>query len=79
MSNATYAAETATTRSPSLVHLAGHGRMVWQRYQAWIRRRATVRVLERLSDRTLRDIGLTRGQIPSVARDPGAHNRERGI
>jgi uncharacterized protein YjiS (DUF1127 family) len=34
--------------------------------QRWNTRRANIRALMNLSDRQLRDIGLTRGQIPEV-------------
>lgn len=37
--------------------------------QAYFRVKATVRTLENLSDTVLNDIGIERGQIPSIARD----------
>lgn len=37
--------------------------------------RRTTRILSDLDDRTLRDIGLTREDIPAVARDPAARWR----
>ncbi len=37
--------------------------------QAYFRVKATVRTLENLSDTVLADIGIQRGQIPSIARD----------
>ena len=40
-------------------------------YAAVVQERRTIRDLERLSDRSLRDIGLMRDQIECVARRPG--------
>ena len=37
-------------------------------YRNWRRYRATVNELSRLSNRELNDIGLSRSEIPSVAR-----------
>lgn len=37
-----------------------------RRYQQWRRKRAAIEELRRLSDRTLRDIGLSRAEIPAV-------------
>ncbi len=37
--------------------------------QTYFRIKATVRTLENLSDSVLKDIGIERGQIPSIARD----------
>lgn len=39
------------------------------RFNAWRAHRKTVAALNALSDRELDDIGLTRGQIPAIARD----------
>ena len=38
----------------------------WSAYRAWRRRRATVKALGALDDRTLKDIGIARGEIASV-------------
>ena len=35
----------------------------WVAYWEWQRRRTTVRILSALDERTLRDIGLTRGDL----------------
>jgi uncharacterized protein YjiS (DUF1127 family) len=40
---------------------------VWRRYLTWQARRATRILLNALDDRMLRDIGLQRGEIASVA------------
>lgn len=37
--------------------------------QTYLRVKATVRTLENLSDSVLKDIGIERAQIPSIARD----------
>ncbi|MFQ5938048.1 MAG: DUF1127 domain-containing protein [Acidiferrobacterales bacterium] len=39
---------------------------LFSRVQQWNRRRATIRTLRSLSDWQLKDIGLTRGQIPAA-------------
>ena len=39
---------------------------VWRRYWQGRAKRATVELLHSLDDRTLRDIGLSRGEIQSV-------------
>jgi uncharacterized protein YjiS (DUF1127 family) len=39
---------------------------VWQLCRAWLARRAARAELERLDDRLLTDIGITRGDIPSI-------------
>ena len=53
-------------------------RGAWSRY--WARRaaRATAGILQRLDDRTLKDIGLDRTEIDSVARD-NCERRRRGF
>jgi uncharacterized protein YjiS (DUF1127 family) len=38
----------------------------WQRFWRWRARRATVQLLEALDDRTLHDIGVSRGEITSL-------------
>jgi uncharacterized protein YjiS (DUF1127 family) len=50
----------------------------WHRYRAWKRRKSTENALQRLSDRTLRDIGLHRSQILSVARSLSEHRQWHG-
>ena len=42
------------------------------RYQAWKRFRESVRELERLSDRELNDLGISRYDIPEVVRQGAA-------
>jgi uncharacterized protein YjiS (DUF1127 family) len=44
-------------------------RSLWLRLIAWHIRRGTRAALRSLDDRTLRDIGLTRGEIESAAQD----------
>ena len=61
---------TVTIRS----RLAAAVRDRWQQLRQEYRRRATARLLHGLEDRTLKDIGLTRGEIDSIVRDPA---RER--
>ncbi len=43
-------------------------RSVWTRLAAYHQRRATFRELSALDERTLRDIGVSRGQIPNLAK-----------
>lgn len=45
-------------------------KMITQKFKAWRRYRATVRELSQLSDSELGDIGISRGDIESVAREP---------
>lgn len=47
--------------------IAAEAGFVLMRSQQRLRQRATRRVLERLDDRTLRDIGIDREQIPSIS------------
>ncbi|MCB1518946.1 MAG: DUF1127 domain-containing protein [Hyphomicrobiaceae bacterium] len=60
-----------TELSPLAQAIAGY----WRLSQAWRLRRETMRTLERLSDRTLKDIGIDRSQIESVAREQGSCRR----
>lgn len=46
--------------------LAGVGWKAWHAYWDWQARRATVEILRSLDNRTLRDIGLSRGEIASA-------------
>jgi uncharacterized protein YjiS (DUF1127 family) len=39
---------------------------LWQQCRAWLARRAARTELERLDDRLLADIGITRSDIPSI-------------
>jgi len=39
---------------------------IWQQCRAWLARRSARAELERLDDRMLADIGITRGDIPSI-------------
>lgn len=45
----------------------------WRAWLVWWRTRQTVRALQGLSDRSLKDIGLTRGQIESVSLERARH------
>jgi uncharacterized protein YjiS (DUF1127 family) len=47
---------------------AAAARLLWSRFQKERRLRATVRVLHRLNDDSLRDIGLERDSIGMVVR-----------
>ena len=51
-------------------------RVLFTRYRQWRRRRTTVDVLRGLSDHTLKDIGLTRGDIRGIASVIGARNQD---
>ena len=47
---------------------------LWLAYMDWRLQRLTVRLLGRMSDRQLKDLGLCRSQIELAARgDPGHH------
>jgi uncharacterized protein YjiS (DUF1127 family) len=48
---------------------ARHLGQLWQAYRRWRRIRETELALEVLSDRTLADIGVSRGEIPWIARE----------
>lgn len=54
------------TRPTLGARLAAVGWKIWQSYWDWQARRATVEILRALDSRTLRDIGLSRGEIESV-------------
>ncbi len=49
-------------------------RAIFRRWRAWSRRRAAIRELQALDNRTLKDMGLTRGEIIAAA-DGGVHGR----
>jgi uncharacterized protein YjiS (DUF1127 family) len=53
-----------------MARAARHG---WQLYRAWYVQEATIAYLKTLSDRQLKDIGLTRSQIGCAVR--GAFDR----
>ncbi|MDX2157170.1 MAG: DUF1127 domain-containing protein [Hyphomicrobiaceae bacterium] len=57
----------SSTDASAVAAVIGRARIWWHRYRHWQRRRATIRVLHGLSDRTLNDIGLDRSEIESVA------------
>lgn len=49
---------------------AGHGlAAAYRAYRTWQRKRAAIRELNGLSDKILRDIGMTRGDIRTVVED----------
>lgn len=58
-------------------HLAARGSCLWTAYWDYHLRRATVRMLQALDDRTLRDIGLVRSEIGAAVFGPSA-DRLRG-
>jgi uncharacterized protein YjiS (DUF1127 family) len=60
-----------STRAGFRARLAGW----WGRVRQERRRRATVRALEGLSDATLKDIGIDRSEIHSVAANPADERR----
>jgi uncharacterized protein YjiS (DUF1127 family) len=45
-------------------------------YQDWREYRNTVNELSRMSERELNDLGISRGDIPFVARRPGQLRRQ---
>ena len=54
------------------------GRIVaraWRRYWEERAKRVTVGILDRLDDRTLRDIGISRGEITSLVFGGDGHRR----
>jgi uncharacterized protein YjiS (DUF1127 family) len=57
----------AADRQSVIARLAATGRNIWRRHQQAARRRATARALHGLSDQALKDIGLDRSEIESVA------------
>jgi uncharacterized protein YjiS (DUF1127 family) len=56
---------------------AASARAWWSSYAAWRERRAAVKELAALDDRTLRDLGLTRSEIEFVVRRDSARSSER--
>ena len=75
MHKATYNSGTSTADHTTLRWLSDTAASLWQHYRAWRRIRATADVLHGLSDHTLKDIGIDRSEIDSIARNPGRHNR----
>ena len=63
-------AETTPLRSSLIVRLASL-------FLAWRRRQATIATLHGLDSRTLKDIGLYRGEIESAVNTGGAERRLR--
>jgi uncharacterized protein YjiS (DUF1127 family) len=60
---------TTTAHPGALVPAAravGRVRMWWRAYWLWRAREATVRILHRLDERTLRDIGIDPSEVRSV-------------
>lgn len=64
--------ELISARRPARASFFGRSvtiaRWLWDRVQEKRRLRATIRALDRLSDASLRDIGLERGEIHQVYR-----------
>jgi uncharacterized protein YjiS (DUF1127 family) len=56
-------------------HLAGSMQSAWSAYWTHRAERATVQMLQSLDDRTLKDIGIDRSEIESVAHNPGGDRR----
>ena len=68
---------TADHRTPSTLatRVARIVSRAWNAYWDWRARQATVQILLALDSRTLRDIGLSRGEIESVVY--GRHGERR--
>jgi uncharacterized protein YjiS (DUF1127 family) len=45
---------------------------IWAKFRAWRRSRQTIRELSRLSDRELKDLGITRFDLQFVAKRQGS-------
>jgi uncharacterized protein YjiS (DUF1127 family) len=54
---------------PPAIGLAAAARLLWRRYADVRRQRRGMILLESLSDSALKDIGVSRAEIPSMARD----------
>ena len=66
----------------SIIRWLGHGAAAtagerWRAYADWRERRAAVKELAALDDRTLRDLGLTRSEIEYVVRRDVARSPKR--
>lgn len=68
MHSTTYISDTRQRFTVRVLDLGGVPVRMWRAYARRVRRRATERTLAGLSDQTLRDIGLHRSEISSVAR-----------
>lgn len=64
-----FAATSRAPRAAVLSRLLEAARKIWTRLQRERRLRATIRTLHGLNDRTLKDVGLRRGDIEAVVRD----------
>jgi uncharacterized protein YjiS (DUF1127 family) len=58
--------------------LAAFARRQWRAYWDYRARSATLMMLQAMDDRALKDIGLTRSQIWTVAFGKGARDRAEG-
>lgn len=52
-------------------------RRLWRQARQWRRMRQAHAALSGLDDRTLRDLGIGRSEIPSIAANPGDAHRVR--
>jgi uncharacterized protein YjiS (DUF1127 family) len=68
----------ATVTSALVASVVRYAGVTWQRLQTWHRRRATVRILQGLSDRTLKDIGVDRSRIEAIVAATPSDRRMRG-
>jgi uncharacterized protein YjiS (DUF1127 family) len=66
----------AAGRPPLAARVLGRVREAWQSYWEWRARKATVMILHSLDARTLRDIGISPGEIESLVRC-GSDRRRR--
>ena len=65
----------AGDRSPSLVQRFGVAvAQVWAHLAASRRKQEAIAELERLDDRMLQDIGITRTEIPMIVRESSRYN-----
>jgi uncharacterized protein YjiS (DUF1127 family) len=74
---------TRTRFSPAILHepgslplrVASFARRAWRSYWSWRARQATVLILCSLDERTLRDIGISPGEIESYVYGRGQDRR----